>query len=757
MKILIDNARSALKRGPYTVMSKKHLPPSRDKHDFLAYMAYSWPNPNTPDGTPWIVRDGYLNPEAAIDWNQLKPMGDDVEKLGLAYYFTGNEKFARHAAYLLRTWFIDIKTRMNPRAPFSKMAPGLYDKGGFAVAGFGSRFRDIYDTAGILERSPHWTSRDREALQQWTRDFMQWMETSSYGITERKRPNNHGTFYEMTMALQAMYIEDFPKARQAINHYIHNRFHQQFKKDGTQPWEMRRANNYDYHRVNLMIAFDIAQLADHFESVDLWNYRAANGASLRLSVDFLVPFFKGIKKWSYFKGDVFEVPDVAKWRLLRRAALGFEEYDYEKEAESIPGDIELYKIELIYPRAAIPGIPPGRYQTEDGKKLSPRLFLFNEDYLSLTKELWKNGNRLTTSSMKLLLAEARLALKRGPYTVTKKEIIPPSGDKHDFLAYMAYSWANPKSKDGLPWIVRDGHNNPAAKIDWKQMEPMGYDVYILALAYYFTDKPAYAKHAAWLLRTWFIDKETRMNPNANYAKSIPGKTEGGYAVAGFGYVFRRIYDAAGILETSHYWTSQDRKGLREWTYKFMAWVESTKYGQKEYRRNNNHGTFYDMNMALQALYIGDEAKAKKVIQHYMETRIEKQFNPDGTQIFEMRRANNYDYHRCNLMIAFDIAQLADRFDDLDVWNYQTSGGAGLKRAVDFLLPYLTEEKEWPYFRKEKFTVPAYDRWRLLQRAALGYGDRNFDKAAMKIREFHSPSIDHLIYPRLAITFKEEEK
>ena len=758
MKILLGNARAALKRGPYSVTAKKHLPPSGDKHDFLAYMAYSWPNPDTPDGTPWIVKDGYLNPEASIDWEQLKPMGDDLEMLGLAYYFTGDEAFAEHAALLLRTWFIDKETRMNPRAPYSKLAPGLYDEGGFAVAGFGSRFRDIYDTAGILERSPHWTEEDHSAFRQWTREFMQWAETSEYGITEWKRPNNHGTFYDMTMALQALYIEDLPKARAAINNYIKNRFKEQFKADGTQPWEMRRANNYDYHRVNLMIAFDIAQLADHFGDIDLWNFKSAAGASLRKSVDFLIPFFTGKKQWPYFQAEPFAVPDVAKWRLLRRAALGFKEYEYEKAAETIPGDSDLYTIELGYPRAAIPGVPAeSSEQIVDVSSLNPRLFLLDKDYLDLSKELWKSGNKLITSSMNLLLGEAGLVLKRGPYSVTEKDFTPPSGDKHDFFAYMAYSWANPDSKDGLPWIVRDGYNNPEARMDWNRMEPMGHDVYILALAYYFTGKPVYAEHAALLLRTWFIDKETRMNPNADYGKSIPGQTKGGYSVAGFGYVFRRIYDAAGILETSSYWTTADREGLKEWTRQFMQWAETTKYGKIEFRRDNNHGTFYDMNMALQALYVGDENKARETIKRYMENRMPNQFNPDGTQPWEMRRANNYDYHRVNLMIALDIAQLADRFNDIDVRNYRTAEGAGLKKAVEFLVPFFIGEKPWPYFRKEKFEIPAYDRWCLLQRAALGYKSDALDIAAMKIPEFHGPSVNHLVYPRLAITLKRNDK
>src|SRR5262249_147611 len=58
LRRLRKDAESATKRGPYSVMDKKEVAPSGDKHDYLSYARYWWPNPKSPDGLPYIRRDG---------------------------------------------------------------------------------------------------------------------------------------------------------------------------------------------------------------------------------------------------------------------------------------------------------------------------------------------------------------------------------------------------------------------------------------------------------------------------------------------------------------------------------------------------------------------------------------------------------------------------------------------------------------------------------------------------------------------------
>ena len=88
---LVADADNLLTKGPYTVMSKKQVPPSGDKHDYVSRGPYWWPDPSKPDGLPYIRKDGLTNPEYYDfpDHTELHRMTGAVYKLGLAYYYTG--------------------------------------------------------------------------------------------------------------------------------------------------------------------------------------------------------------------------------------------------------------------------------------------------------------------------------------------------------------------------------------------------------------------------------------------------------------------------------------------------------------------------------------------------------------------------------------------------------------------------------------------------------------------------------------------
>jgi len=109
-----------------------------------------------------------------------------------------------------------------------------------------------------------------------------------------------------------------------------------------------------------------------------------------------------------------------------------------------------------------------------------------------------------------------------------------------------------------------------------------------------------------LLRVFFIDPATRMNPNLQYAQFIPGVNTG----PGIGLIETRglpdVVDAIGLLARSKALTEDDRRGLQDWFGNFLQWMLESKNGRAEAAAKNNHGTYYDLQVASFALFVGQK-------------------------------------------------------------------------------------------------------------------------------------------------------
>lgn len=296
---LKEKANLILNKKPYSIVNKSAVPPSGNKHDYLSLAPYWWPDHSKPDGLPYIHKDGKTNPEAneTKDKNYVIHLSRDVYTLGLAYFFTEEEKYAAKADELLNIFFVYEETNMNPNLNYAHAKRGIVDG---QITGLIEtiHFVDLIDGVQLLEGSKCWTSKEQELLVSWFKHFLIWMMNSAIGKEGAKAPNNIGTYYDLQVITYALFTQDTSLARSYIKNITVKRIYNQFSTDGSQPYELKRTKSWTYSIKNLNGWLSIARVSEK-AGINLWNYKRGKKEILKEGILWLLPYASGEKEWQY--------------------------------------------------------------------------------------------------------------------------------------------------------------------------------------------------------------------------------------------------------------------------------------------------------------------------------------------------------------------------------------------------------------------------------------------------------------------------
>jgi hypothetical protein len=349
-KKLVADADKALLVEPPSVTAKAKVPPSGDKHDYLSLAPYFWPDPSKPAGLPYLRKDGQVNPEsrdeAANDTLRMRLLGKSVETLGLAYHLTKDERYAAHAARMLRVWFLAPETRMNPHLRYAQAVAGKNDGRGTGI--LESRYVGFAaDAAGLLQDSAAWTESDRRQFDQWLGVFLDWLLTSAPGRDEAAAQNNHGTWFDVQAVQIALALGRHDVAKRILQDVPVKRYGVQIKADGRQPLELVRTTSFGYSCYNLEAHAMLANFGDHL-GVDLWRARSGEG-SFRVALDFLTPYLETppARKWPYPQIKAEGAEEMLP--VLRLAALAYRDPAYEALITA-HADARGKRFQLLFPR-----------------------------------------------------------------------------------------------------------------------------------------------------------------------------------------------------------------------------------------------------------------------------------------------------------------------------------------------------------------------------------------------------------------------
>lgn len=353
----------------------------------------------------------------------------------------------------------------------------------------------------------------------------------------------------------------------------------------------------------------------------------------------------------------------------------------------------------------------------------PQTFGLDAQQLDAVKRRAAAGDAEAQALIATIRRTADQHLQHAPVSVMDKKIAPPSGDKHDYVSLATYYWPNPKSPSGLPYIARDGEVNPETKdADYTRLRTMIDIARGLALAYAATGDERYAQGAAVQLRTWFLDDATRMNPHLNYGQCVRGRAGGNpFGIIESAYL-TDVLDADALLRDSPVWSADDRTRLQGWFRDYLAWLTTSELGQREANDKNNHGTWYDVQATSFALFVGDETRARQILLAARQRRIGSQIEPDGTMPHELRRTKSAGYTLYNTRALIRLARLGEPLG-IDLWNFQTSDGRSLRKALDFLGAYADPDKAWTHKQIEPFGRQGIVK--LLQQASTRYADQPY--------------------------------
>ncbi|KAH9947891.1 chondroitin AC/alginate lyase [Amylocystis lapponica] len=287
-------------KGPWSVMNKPITPPSGNKHDYMSWSPYSWPECSTNETEitpeevwtmcPFVTKDGLFNPDARLvnDVGSFSAMADAVLYNSLAWVLDGSSRYSENAVLFLRTWFLDTNTAMAPHLNYAQMKRGPDGQNGSHTGVLDLKCMTKIASGVLVLRLGNasiWTPDLDRRLIRWAREYIGWLQESPIAILESEAVNNHGSFYYNQLAALQILVGDNIGARQTIMRYFDTLFVNQTAANGDQPLESARTRPYHYRAYNLAAMITNAKLGSYL-GCDVWNNTSGSGATVQTALDY---------------------------------------------------------------------------------------------------------------------------------------------------------------------------------------------------------------------------------------------------------------------------------------------------------------------------------------------------------------------------------------------------------------------------------------------------------------------------------------
>lgn len=313
-----------------------------------------------------------------------------------------------------------------------------------------------------------------------------------------------------------------------------------------------------------------------------------------------------------------------------------------------------------------------------------------------------------------LLHAAKKYLGQKPVTITSFSSPRSAGGKHDYFSEGDYWWPDPNDPNG-PYIQRDGMSNPDNFTAHRHaLIQLGVQVPAITAAWILTHDKHYADHAAEHMRAWFLNPDTMMNPNLQYAQAIHGRTIG----RGTGIIdtihLVEVARSIPVLAEAKALSSIEFDGVKKWFADYLNWLTTSKNGQDERDAKNNHGTWWAAQVSQFATLTDNNEVTKYCVQRFKTVLIPHQITNAGSMPEELRRTKPYNYCLFNLA---GLATICQTLKSDNLFDFALPDGRGFRKAMAWMFPYIRDKAKWPY----KPDVEYFQYWPIRQPELLFAG------------------------------------
>ncbi len=312
-----------------------------------------------------------------------------------------------------------------------------------------------------------------------------------------------------------------------------------------------------------------------------------------------------------------------------------------------------------------------------------------------------------------IMEKAARYLSEPPVTVTAFHSDRSAGGLHDYFSEGDYWWPDPKNPDG-PYIQRDGLSNTNNFVEHRHaMVRFSEIVATMTSAYILTGDEKYAKDAVKHIKAWFVDEDTKMNPNLLYSQAIKGVATGRSTGVIDTIHLVEVARSVQLLKNSPSFPAKDFEAVKLWFRDYLTWLTTHAYGLGERDAKNNHGICWSMQAAEFAQLVGDEEVLNWVRNEFTKVYLTRNMAADGGFTAELGRTKPYGYSLFVIDAMAGIAQIASTPKE-NLWTYKTADGRGMGKALEFIFPYIGDKSKWPY----KHDVLYWEEWPMRQPCLL---------------------------------------